>query len=129
MPALVEVEHVEARLQRSLAGAELTAAQSLIDEVSAMARLAVAGLADLVAASADHATVVAGRLAAAVERVLRNPSGFVREQVDDYSYQRADATARGALYLSDEDLRVLAGVTAAGAPDVPGQPRTVSLWG
>ena len=46
-------------------------------------------------------------LCAAVLRVLKNPDGKQREQLEDYSYQMADGAASGTLYLTDEELLVL----------------------
>jgi hypothetical protein len=43
----------------------------------------------------------------AVVRVLRNPDGKLQESIDDYSYRRADSVADGALYLTDEEWRLL----------------------
>lgn len=107
MATLVSTGDVQDRLQRPLAGVELTAALVFVSEVSAMARLAVPGLDAAVTANADFATVVAGRLAGAVLRVLRNPDGKIQESIDDYAYRRADAVADGSLYLSDADLAAL----------------------
>lgn len=128
MAVLVEVSHVEARLMRTLTGPELGAAQALVDEVSALARGAVAGIDDLVDADPDHAVVVAGRLAAAVKRVMSNPDGYSRVQIDDATFQRSAAGAAGELYLSEQDVRVLSGGSATGAIVSPG-PYVVGLSG
>jgi hypothetical protein len=113
---------------RPLTDPELTAARALIDEVSARARISVPGIESLVAFSDDHAVVVAGRLADAVARVLRNPDGKVQESIDDYAYRRSDAVADGTLYLSPEDVLVLSGAPAPGSAAIPG-PHVVSLSG
>lgn len=128
MPALVSVRRVEARLRQSLAGAELVLAQTLIDEVSALARVAVPDIDDLVEASTDHATIVAGRLAYVVWRVMSNPEGRTQVQIDDYSYRYSAETVGGVLYLDDQDVAVLSGGSATGVAYSSG-PYVVGLGG
>lgn len=49
---------------------------------------------------------------AMVIRVLRNPDGKRQEQIEDYSYQRDDSPS-GELFLSPDELELLAEVTSA----------------
>lgn len=44
---------------------------------------------------------------AMVMRVLNNPDGKFKEQIDDYSYQLDSAVSTGALYASDAELALL----------------------
>lgn len=44
---------------------------------------------------------------AMVLRVIRNPDGFLSEQIDDYTYRRDSAVSDGSLYLSDAELALL----------------------
>lgn len=63
----------------------------------------------------------------AVLRVMKNPDGKVREQIDDYSWARDEATASGLLYFADDELDGL--IPGAGAK---GRAFSVSLldgWG
>lgn len=104
MAALADVPDVEARLQRGLSGVEITAALVFLDEASGLARRAIPGLDAAVVVDLDLAAVVAGKIAGAVVRVLRNPSGLNFEQIGAYAYRRADAVADGSLYLTAEEL-------------------------
>lgn len=106
---------VERVLARPLAGAEVTAAQALLQRVSALMRLEVPNLDARVQANPDFAVVVRGYAADAVKRVLQNPDGKVQESIDDYSYRRADAVADGVLYLTPAEL---AGLRAGGVVQV-----------
>lgn len=104
MAPLASIPDVEARLQRTLAGVELTAAGVLLDEASAIARRAIPGIDASVSADVNLAGVVAGKVATAVARVLRNPEGMSQETIGAYAYRRADAVADGSLYLSEAEL-------------------------
>ena len=113
MPALATIEDVEARIQRTFTGAEQVAAAVFLDEVSGIARRAIPGIDASVAADANLAQVVVGRIAGAVARVLRNPEGLSSEQVGAYGYRRADAVADGLLYLSASELAQMRPVAAS----------------
>lgn len=52
---------------------------------------------------------------AMVLRVIKNPDGFLSEQIDDYLYRRDSAVSAGALYVSDAELALLG--TGAGSSD------------
>ena len=47
---------------------------------------------------------------AMVLRVLKNPDGKGEESIDDYRYKRDAVIASGALYVSDDELRLITGV-------------------
>lgn len=44
---------------------------------------------------------------AMVLRVIKNPEGYISEQIDDYQYRRDSAVSTGALYVSDAELALL----------------------
>lgn len=44
---------------------------------------------------------------AMVLRVIKNPEGYLSEQIDDYQYRRDSAVSAGALYVSDAELALL----------------------
>jgi hypothetical protein len=44
---------------------------------------------------------------AMVLRVVKNPEGYLSEQIDDYQYRRDSAVSAGALYVSDAELALL----------------------
>ena len=44
---------------------------------------------------------------AMVLRVIRNPDGFLSEQIDDYQYRRDAAVSDGSLYVSAAELALL----------------------
>lgn len=104
MADLATTYDVEARLQRNLSGVELTAAVVFLQEASGIARRAIPDIDASIATDVNLTEVVAGRIAAAVARVLRNPDGLVQESIGAYAYRRADAVADGALFLSADEL-------------------------
>lgn len=44
---------------------------------------------------------------AMVLRVIKNPDGYLSEQIDDYQYRRDSAVSTGSLYVSDAELALL----------------------
>jgi hypothetical protein len=46
---------------------------------------------------------------AMVLRVLKNPDGKGEESIDDYRFKRDALVASGALYVSDDELRLITG--------------------
>lgn len=44
---------------------------------------------------------------AMVLRVIKNPEGYLSEQIDDYQYRRDSTVSTGALYVSDAELALL----------------------
>lgn len=104
MADLATIGDVEARLLRTVTGVELTAAAVFLQEASEIVRRTIPGIDVSVAADVNLRGVVAGRVAGAVVRVLRNPDGLVQESIGAYAYRRADAVADGSLYLTDGEL-------------------------
>lgn len=107
MAVLATTYDVEARLQRTLEGVELTASAVFLEEAAGIARRAIPGLDASVTVDANLAAVVAGKIAGAVARVLRNPDGVNFEQIGAYAYRRADAVADGSLYLTVDELALM----------------------
>lgn len=122
--SLSTVEAVETRMMRPLSSVEQAAATSLIEELSGLVRLRVPDAPTRAVTDLAWAAVVAGRIASAVARVIRNPDGLVEETVGGETSRWAAASAGGSLYLSAEDWAVIVPpVTALGSAHV------VSLWG
>lgn len=87
MPDLADVDALQARLGRSLSGADLARAEAVISDVSALARAeAEQGWPD--APSGVPADVVAVVLAAA-RRGFENPEGFISQTMGPLSATRA----------------------------------------
>jgi hypothetical protein len=107
--ALVIVDDLEARW-RSLTDVEHVVAQAMIDD--AMTLLTVRRptlLADVTAGLVTQESVVFV-VSAMVLRVLKNPESKRQESIDDYSWTRDTAVSSGALYVSDDELRLITGV-------------------
>lgn len=113
-PPLAAFTQFTARLGRSLVGEEVTRAEALIEDASAIAR----GHVGLTWFDVDDDDVevltapdgVAAIVLAAALRVFRNPGGYVSESTGDWSGSRA-AGATGVEFTEPEVrmLRVLAG--------------------
>jgi len=109
MTALVIVADLEARW-RPLTAAETVVATAMIDD--AMTLLTVRRptlLADVTAGLVTQESVVFV-VSAMVLRVLKNPESKRQESIDDYAWTRDTAVSSGALYVSDDELRLLTGV-------------------
>ena len=126
MPAFASTQQVGERWQRALTGDETLAAESLLEQASAMIRVNVPGIDVRVAGSADWATTVAGIVVDAVLRVLRNPEGFVAENEGPFGVRRSDAAAGGQLFFTDQEWAQLRGLHVA---RVLPTAYTVPLWG
>jgi len=112
MPSLVIVSDLEARW-RPLTVAETVVATVMIND--AMTLLTVRRptlLADVTAGLVTQESVVFV-VSAMVLRVLKNPESKRQESIDDYSWTRDTAVSSGALYVSDDELRLLTGVVIA----------------
>jgi hypothetical protein len=121
---LATITDVQTRLMRPLSTVEQTAATALIAELSGEVRVRVLGVDARAALDSSYAALVAGRIAGAVARVLRNPEGLVEETVGGETSRWAPDGAGVGLYLSEDDWAVIAvpAVAVGGA-------FTVSLWG
>lgn len=121
---LATVMDVQTRLMRPLSTVEQDAAEALIAELSGEVRVRVLGVDARAGSDSSYAALVAGRIAGAVARVLRNPEGLVEETVGGETSRWAQGAAAAGLYLSEDDWAVIAvpAVLVGGA-------FTVSLWG
>lgn len=119
---LATVQDVSDRMMRPLTAPEEQAANAYIAELSAAVQERYAGVDAAVAERPSYRDVVAGRIANAVARVLRNPEGYVSEAIDDWSGRRSDASG---LYLSADDWDAILPPAAAGLSSA----YVVSLWG
>jgi hypothetical protein len=109
MPSLVIVDDLVARW-RPLTVAETIVANAMIND--AMTLLSVRRptlLADVTAGLVTQEAVVFV-VSAMVLRVLKNPESKRQESIDDYAWTRDTAVSSGALYVSDDELRLLTGV-------------------
>ncbi|MEW2011423.1 Gp19/Gp15/Gp42 family protein [Microbacterium sp. NPDC078814] len=69
-------------------------------------------VADRITEPAFRALVVQVQCAM-VLRVVKNPDGYLSEQIDDYQYRRDAAVSAGALYVSDAELALLGNAPGA----------------
>ena len=103
----VTVADLEARF-RSLTADEQTVAQALLDDAWAILLVSKPNLEQQITDGAIAPEVVTFVVAAMVLRVLRNPNGVRQWSVDDYSETRDPSIASGGLYVSTEELALLA---------------------
>lgn len=105
----VTVGDIEARF-RPLTAAEQIVAQSLLDDAWAilMARDATIDTRLSATPATLDAALVRAVESAMVLRVLRNPDGKRQESIDDYSWTLDTAISSGMLYVSDDELALLA---------------------
>lgn len=110
----VQVTDLEARF-RSLSDPEKVTAQDLLDDAWSL----VAPHLPAIASRKDAGLLTDGTIKAVVKamvfRVLRNPDGIRQFGADDVSFTRDNAQSTGELYLSDTELLVLTGESAATA--------------
>lgn len=102
----VTLEDVVARW-RPLSIDETVNAQAHLADAWALATLKIPELDARVTAEEIDTSIVRMVICAAVLRVLKNPDGKQREQLEDYSYEMAGGAASGTLYLTDEELLLL----------------------
>lgn len=105
MPNPASIDDVADRW-RPLTSQEQTNAAVFLDDAWRMLKRRIPDLetriaADLTNELRDETVRV---LAQAVLRVLKNPDGFTRESLDDYSYARNEAVSSGLLFFTDDEL-------------------------
>jgi hypothetical protein len=99
---------------RPLSAEEETVAQTLLDDAWLMLRRRFSSLADDVLTDDDLSADAVRVMCSAVLRVMRNPDGFKRESIDDWSGERDSGTADGSLYFTDAELAALSDSSAVG---------------
>lgn len=108
MALSVLVSDIEARW-RPLSPAEQVVAQTFIaDALSILTTRRPTLDADVTAGLVTQQTLTS-IVSSMVLRVLKNPEGKRQESIDDYSWTRDNAVSSGALYVSDEEMRLLIG--------------------
>ncbi|WP_370246908.1 Gp19/Gp15/Gp42 family protein [Nocardioides sp.] len=110
MPNPATTDDLAARW-RPLASDELTVGSTLLGDAwimlkRRMTRLGV-DIEAQIAADDDLEADAVRVLATAVLRVLKNPDGLVREQIDDATLERGDGAADGRLEFRDDELEDL----------------------
>lgn len=108
---------------RPLTAAEEAQAEVLLDDASDLIRFRVPDVDARIAAGDLPATIAKQVAVAMVKRVMKNPNGLISEQIDDYSYRRADGGPNGELELTDDEESMLSGQPVGAftirAPAVP----------
>lgn len=102
----VTVGDVESRW-RPLSIEESAVADTRIADAWNLLVLELPGLDANLTAGTVLASTVKMVVADMVIRHLKNPDGWLREAIDDWSGQRAASTADGALYVTNGELRYL----------------------
>jgi hypothetical protein len=97
---------------RALTATETTKATTLLNDSWLLIKQKNPTVEARIAAATLDEELVTMVQCAMVIRVLRNPDGKRQEQIEDYSYQR-DANDTGDLFITDEELALLAEVTSA----------------
>lgn len=96
------------RSLRTLSAQEIAVGSTLLGDAWAILTTRIPGLsARLDADAGGLESVTVQVLCAMVLRVLNNPDGKFKEQIDDYSYQLDSAVSTGSLYLSDAEFGLL----------------------
>ena len=101
------VSDIEARW-RPLSAAEQAVASTLLGDAWQILLSRVSLLSQRLDDTEVSEDLVVAVLSAMVIRVLRNPDGKFQESIDDYSWTRDSAVSSGLLYVTDEELAMLA---------------------
>lgn len=107
MPNPVTTSELAVRF-RPLVGAEEEYAQALLDDAWEILLVHKPNLDAQMAAEEVSQGAVSVVISSMVLRVLRNPDGVRQWSVDDYSETRDNSVAAGALYVSPDELGLLA---------------------
>jgi len=108
MPNPVTTSDLSDRLGRSLTTTEETTAAALLTDAWSVLMARDPSIDARLGASSLDENLVRVVVAAMVLRVLRNPDGKRQEAIDDYSWTRDTTVAAGSLYVSDDELTLLA---------------------
>ncbi len=108
MALSVLVSDLEARW-RPLSVSEAVVAQSYLDDALNEVTVRRPSIeADIALGLVTQASLVRV-VTAMVLRVLKNPDGKGEESIDDYRFKRDALVASGALYVTDDELRLITG--------------------
>lgn len=113
MPNPVQVADLPARLFRPLTPVEETGAAALLDDAWEELIVRVPNLEDRMATGEIRTGLVVRVVSAMVNRVLRNPDAIKQWTVDDASFLRDAAITAGALYATEDEVALLAGLPVA----------------
>lgn len=103
----VTTSDLEARW-RTFTAEESGVAAALLDDAWAILLARDATIDTRLTAGTLDAALVRAVVSAMVLRVMRNPDGKRQESIDDYSWTRDEALSAGSLYVSDDELALLA---------------------
>jgi hypothetical protein len=92
---------------RPLTAAETIVAASLIDDAWEILVARVPGIEDRLTAGDLRPGLVVKVVRDAVRAVMRNPEGYVRESIEDWSGQRDASSSGGRVTIPDEDIKLL----------------------
>jgi len=108
MPNPVTPSDLVDRLGRPLTPTETTTATALLVDAWAVLLARDPSIDTRLTDSSLSPDLVRVVVSAMVLRVLRNPDGKRQEAIDDYSWTRDTSLAGGSLYVSDDELALLA---------------------
>jgi hypothetical protein len=106
-------DDVAAELLRDLTAPEAALVALLLPRATLLIEQQFTDLPDRIAAGTLNVELVRGVVAGMVARRLRNPNGAQSWSLDDYTERYGENGSRAGLYLSAEDLDILAAPTAA----------------
>jgi hypothetical protein len=107
--AVATPEQVEASLGRSLTNPETVQVSQWLDDAELQIRLRLGAIADL-----DQEAVAYVERESVILK-LQNPEGKQQEAIDDYSYRRYDANARGQVFIIDDWWDILSPTSSPSA--------------
>lgn len=106
MPSPANITDLTARSFRPLTEPEIQVGTTLLEDAWSLILTNRPNAEDRLTEPAYVALVIQIQCAM-VLRVIRNPDGFLSEQIDDYQYRRDAAVSDGSLYISDAELALL----------------------
>lgn len=110
------VSDVQVRLGRPItASGEVGQVTAWLTDVEALIRVRIPDLDQRVLLGQIAQSIVSMVEAQAVVRKVKNPDGKQNERIDDYSYGLTTDSARGDLFLTDDEWALLLPVSVGGA--------------
>lgn len=114
------IEDIDKRWRR-LSTEETWTAEALLGDTWALVQLKVPDIESRLAAGTVDLALVRMVVCGAVLRVLKNLDGKDTESIEDYSYTFGAGAAPGTLFLTDDEIRML-------APQAPGSASTTAAF-